>query len=112
MESLPGVEGSPEERAHQLELELKRAQNRIAALEAADTSRELRGGNAGKSDAAGDSEKQRSPRTFADGARSIGEDIRDGRPVSPDDIFRTSKPFLRDLAPLFDRMRVKQAAAS
>lgn len=108
MESLPGVEGSPEERANQLELELKRAQNRIAALEAADAQGGLSGDHAGKSDAAGNSKKQRSRRTFADGARSIGEDIRAGRPISPDDIFRTTKPILRDLAPLFDRIRVKQ----
>jgi hypothetical protein len=74
-----------------MEVELKRAQNRIAALEAADP----RG-------------RRKPGRTFADGARNIAEDIREGRPVSPDDIFRASQPLLRDLAPLFDRMRVKQ----
>ena len=37
----------------------------------------------------------------------IAEDIREGRPVNPDDIFQASKPLMRDLAPLFDRMRVK-----
>lgn len=91
LQSLPGSEGSPEERANKMEVELKRAQNRIASLEAA----EPRG-------------HRRPGRTFADGARNIAEDIREGRPVSPDDIFRASQPLLRDLAPLFDRLRVKQ----
>ena len=91
-QSLPGAEGSPEERANRLEVELQRAHNRIATLEAADP----RGG------------QRRSGRTFADGARTIAEDLREGRPVSPDDIFRATQPLLRDLAPLFDRMRVKQ----
>jgi hypothetical protein len=91
-QSLPGAEGSPEERANKLEVELHRAQNRIATLEAADP----RGG------------QRRPGRTFADGARTIAEDIRAGRPVSPEDIFRATQPLLRDLAPLFDRMRVKQ----
>jgi hypothetical protein len=90
-QSMPGAEGSPEERANKMEVELKRAQNRIAALEDADP----RG-------------RRKPGRTFADGARNIAEDIREGRPVSPDDIFRASQPLLRDLAPLFDRMRVKQ----
>lgn len=90
-QSMPGAEGSPEERANKMEVELKRAQNRIAALEAADP----RG-------------RRKPGRTFADGARNIADDIREGRPVSPDDIFRASQPLLRDLAPLFDRMRLKQ----
>jgi len=90
-QSMPGAEGSPEERANKMEVELKRAQNRIAALEDSDP----RG-------------RRKPGRTFADGARNIAEDIREGRPVSPDDIFRASQPLLRDLAPLFDRMRVKQ----
>jgi hypothetical protein len=91
VQSLPGAAGSPEARANKLEVELKRANNRVAALEA--------GAPQGR---------QRPGRTLADGARNIAEDIRDGRPVSPDDIFRASQPLLRDLAPLFDRMRVKQ----
>jgi hypothetical protein len=89
-QSMPGAEGSPEERATQLEVDLKKAQNRIAALEAADP----RG-------------RRKPGRTFADGARNIADDIREGRPVSPDDLLRASQPLLRDLAPLFDRMRVR-----
>lgn len=109
--SMPGAMGSSEERAHKLEIELKRARNRITALEATESAARARWGwrkNAGSSGPLGNS-PQRGPRqTFADGARSIAEDIRDGRPVNPDDIFRASKPLLRDLAPLFDRMRVRQ----
>jgi hypothetical protein len=89
-QSMPGAEGSPEERAARMEVDLKKAQNRIAALEAADP----RG-------------RRKPGRTFADGARNIADDIREGRPVSPDDLLRASQPLLRDLAPLFDRMRVR-----
>lgn len=105
VQSLPGAEGSPEERANKLELELKRAQNRIAALEAASSEKRGSGGVLGL--LAGGGAKD-SARTLADGARKIGEDLREGRPVSPEDIFRVSQPLMRDLAPLFDRMRVKQ----
>ena len=31
-----------------------------------------------------------------------------GQPVSPEDIFRASKPWMRDISPLFDRMRMRQ----
>jgi hypothetical protein len=53
-ESLTGPEGSPEARAAKLEVELKRAENRLAALE----------GKAGR----------RSGKTVSDGLREIGED--------------------------------------
>ncbi len=90
-QSLPGAEGSAEERANRLEVELKSARNRLTALEAADPQGRRRPG-----------------RSFADGARRIAEDIREGRAVNPDDIFRASQPLMRDLAPLFDRMRLRQ----
>lgn len=90
-QSMPGAAGSPEERANKLKIELKKAQDRIAVLDAKDSPRRTRPGN-----------------TFADKARNIAEDIRAGRPVSPDDIFRAAQPLLRDMAPLFDRMRLKQ----
>ena len=98
-ESMPGGEGSPEERANKLEVELKEANNRIAALEATNSQPK---GPLGR--IAGSKDRRR---TLADGARQIAEDIREGRPVSPDDIFRASQPLMRDLAPLFDRIRVK-----
>ena len=95
-ESLPGSAGSPEERAAKLEVELQRAQNRLAALDAGGTAR----GAAGTS--------TDGLRGLGDGARKIAEDLHAGRPVSPEDIFRASQPLMRDLAPLFDRMRLRQ----
>src|SRR5438067_2352699 len=108
LQSMPGSEGSPEERANKLEIELKRAQNRIAALEAeanapASTPDGVLGRIVGGAKGSHDQK-----RTLSDGARRIAEDLREGRPVSPDDIFRASQPLMRDLAPLFDRMRLKQ----
>lgn len=105
-ESMPGSEGSPEERANKLDVELKQANNRIAALEASKSEAQEPQGVLGR--IAGNSRDAKDRRrTLADGARRIAEDIREGRPVSPDDIFRVSQPLMRDLAPLFDRIRVK-----
>jgi hypothetical protein len=101
-QSMPGAEGSPEERANKLEVELKRAQNRIAALEASLTDRSPGGvlqRLAGSRD---------NRRTLNDAAREIADALRDGRPVSPEDIFRASQPLMQTLAPLFDRMRVRE----
>jgi len=105
-DSMPGPEGSPEERANKHELELKQARNRIAALEAADSGGDQSGwfGSTLRSNVG---EATPEP-TLKDGLRSLAQDIREGRPVSPEDIFRATKPLMRDLAPLFDRMRVKQ----
>jgi hypothetical protein len=90
-DSMPAAAGSPEERAQKLEHDLKRANLRIAALEESVPE-----------------SRRRPTQTVTDRLRDIGQNIRDGRPVSPDDIFRASQPLLRDLAPLFDRMRVRE----
>ena len=90
LQSMPGAAGSPEQRANTLEVELKKAYNRISALEGADPQHHRRAG-----------------RGVKDGLRDIAKDIREGRPVTPDDVFRATQPLLRDLAPLFDRMRLK-----
>ena len=87
-ESLPGAAGSPEEQVRKLEVKLKDAQNQIVVLQG--------------------SGRTKQGRTFADGARGIVEDIRAGRPVSPEDLFRASQPLLRDLSPIFDRMRIRE----
>jgi hypothetical protein len=89
--SLPGAPGTAEERTVRLEQELKRANREIAALKA---------DNPGASSRPG--------RTVRDGLREIADDIRAGRPVTPDDIFRMTQPLLRDLSPLLDRMRVRE----
>jgi hypothetical protein len=91
LQSMPPPEGSPEERIGKLEAELKSANNRVAALEASDPYGRRRPG-----------------RTVKDGLRNIAEDLRAGRPVTPDDIFRATQPLIRDLSPLFDRMRTKE----
>jgi len=92
-ESLPGAEGSPEERANRLEVELKEVRNRLVAYEA----KAVEGGMSGP-------ERKR---TLVEGARGIAEKIRAGQVVNPDDIFRASQPLIRELAPLFDQMRLK-----
>ena len=89
-DSMPAAAGSPEERTQRLENDLKRAKLRIAALEESVPE-----------------SRRRPTQTVSDRLRDLGQNIRDGRPVSPDDIFRASQPLLRDLAPLFDRMRVR-----
>lgn len=98
-ESMPGAEGSPQERAAKLELELKDARNRIAALEAEDApSRNARGLF---------ERKKGNQATVSEGIRSIAERVKAGQPVSPEDIFRATKPWMRDISPLMDRMRVR-----
>lgn len=90
MESLPGAEGSPEEQIARLEVELRKANNRVAALEEAHP------------------ERRRPERTFGDGARDIFDDLKAGRPVTPDDLFRAGQPVMRGFSPIFERMRVRQ----
>jgi hypothetical protein len=102
LQSLPGSEDSAEERVRRLEVELHHARNRLAALEASPSSNRKSAGILGRLT------DPQSRRELADGTRRIAEDIRAGRPVDPDDIFRASQPLLQDLAPLFDRMRVKE----
>ena len=87
-DSLPAKEGSPEERVRQLEAELKISENRVIALE---------GGRS-----------RRSGRTVGDGFRDLREAAESGRMISPDDILRALQPMIRDIAPIFDRVRVKQ----
>ncbi|WP_193214109.1 hypothetical protein [Luteolibacter marinus] len=89
-QSMPGAEGSPEEQVARLEVELKRANNRVAALQEAHP------------------ERRGSGREFRDGVRDVFDDLRAGRPVTPDDLLRVSKPLIRDFSPLFDRIRVRQ----
>jgi len=89
-DSGPGAKGSPEAAVTRLEVELKKAQNRITELEAS--------GRTG-----------RPGRTLTDGLRELTEDIRAGRPVSPDDIFQKCQPLIGALAPLFERIRVREA---
>lgn len=91
LQSMPPAAGSAEERAGKLEAELKKANNRVAALEGADPQGRRRPG-----------------RTTKDGVRNIYQDMKDGKPVTPDDVLRAMQPFLRDMSPLFDRIRTRE----
>jgi hypothetical protein len=96
--SRPGEAGSPEKQIQHLESELQQARTRIAALE------ETRPRAA------------RSPaQTAYDRGREITQRLREGLPVSSDDLFRAAQPLLRDLSPLFERIaeqKFKQQADS
>ncbi len=102
LQSMAGEEGSAEEQVRRLEVELQHAKNRLAALEASQGAPQNSTGLLARI------ANPQSRRELTDGTRQLAEDIRAGRPVSPDDIFRASQPLLRDLAPLFDRMRIKE----
>lgn len=91
LNTMPPKEGSAEEQVLHLEADLKKANNRLMAFEAADPHGRRKPG-----------------RTLADGARSIAEDFRDGKPVTPDDLLHAMQPFIRDFSPLFERMRAKE----
>jgi hypothetical protein len=85
-DSLPPEEGSPEEKIAVLENDLKKARNDLRAWEDS-------------------SPRKRFGATTQDNVRSIAQAIKDGRQVSPDDVFNSFKPLMRDLSPLTERMR-------
>ena len=85
--TLPPEEGSVTERLEVRRHELKSARNRLAVLEA-----ERRRGDAAKDQA----------------ARNIAADVRAGREVDLDDFFSLTKPWLADVSPLLERMRLKE----
>lgn len=85
-QSMPPEEGSVEEKLEEAQMEIRRNERELALYRTADGPRDKR--------------------TVRDGIRSIAQDIRDGKDVSPDDLFWTMKPWLRDMSPLFDRIRM------
>jgi hypothetical protein len=88
MQSMPPAEGPQAARAEQAEKKLRRAESLNRELVAA-------GGRAGPR------------RTAEDGARDILDDIKAGRDVDLDDIFKVTKPWLQDFSPLLNRIRVR-----
>lgn len=90
IQSMPPPKGSAQEKLDELGAQLKTANTRIATLEASDP----RG-------------RRKPGKTFADGARGLAEDFRDGKAVTPDDILRAMQPVIRDLSPVFERMRAR-----
>ncbi len=90
-QSLPPEEGSLEEKIEEGRIALEKAEKRIATLEA-------------ETEVIG---RSKAGATFRDRTRSIAEDIRDGKLVDVDDVFGAFKPVMRDLSPLFDRIRLR-----
>lgn len=43
--------------------------------------------------------------TTPDELRRLAKDARDGKDISPDDLFATMKPWMRQMSPIFERMR-------
>ena len=43
--------------------------------------------------------------TTPDELRRLARDVRDGKDISPDDLFATMKPWMREMSPIFERMR-------
>lgn len=87
MQSMPPPEESQAARAEEAEQELRRAQRELWKLRSRDV---------------------RARRRPTEEARSILEDVRSGRGADLDDIFAITKPWLRDLAPVINLMRVRQ----
>ncbi len=96
-ESMPATLGSPQERADKLERELNQAQSRLAAFESPDAREKNSRGIFDRASKAKSSMQ----------LRSIADRVRAGEPVSPEDIFRATKPWLSDISPVFDLMRVR-----
>ena len=89
--SFPPDPGTSAAKIAELDAELTRARVRLAALEASTPKRPVS-----------------SAESLRAGARTIFEDLRDGRPVDMNEVFQAVKPVMRDLAPIFDRIRRKE----
>jgi len=83
--SLAPMEGSPEERLENSERKLRRAEGEIRALVA--------------------SGHRNEKKTSGDGMRDMMWRLRNGEEVSFDDIFGSMKPWMREMQPLFERVR-------
>lgn len=88
--SLAPDDGSVEARLETTEIELETAKRTILKLEAS-TGKPRR--------------KRSSMRTSADEVRDVVQRVRDGEEISMDDVVATMRPWMRDMAPLFSRMR-------
>lgn len=84
--TLPPEKGSTADKIEEQRHELKSARNRLAVLEA---------------------ERRRGDERASQAARNIAADIRAGRDVDVNEVFNLTKPWLSDIAPLLERMRVK-----
>lgn len=84
--TLPPEPGTAEEQLEIRNHELKSARSRLVVLEA---------------------ERRRGDEAASQAARDIASDIRAGREVDLDDLFSITKPWLADISPLLERIRVK-----
>ncbi len=89
--TLAPAAGTPEEQVAKLEHELKQVRRELNAI--TDTTKRKRFGA-----------------TTHDGVRGIAMRVKEGLPVTPDDIFNAFKPLMRDLSPLTERMSVIEAS--
>jgi hypothetical protein len=90
-QSFPPPAGSPEEKLADTERDLARTRIQLAAAEARNPRPEP-------------STQQK----LARGMRSIMEDIKAGREVDINDLYKAVRPAMRDLSPLFERIRRKE----
>lgn len=97
LQSLPAPVESWEEKARKFEFELGRAKTKILELEAKEKPM--------PQTVLGKLLQPENKESLAGGVRTLGERLRAGQAVGVDEIFNASKPLIRDLAPLFDRMR-------
>jgi len=82
--SLRPDEGSMQDRMEIAEEELGRARRSLTAMER---------------------HVQRQEAMIDGGLRDLGRDFKDGKDISPDDLFATMKPWMRKMAPIFERLR-------
>lgn len=82
--SMPPEEGSLEDQYELATTELASAQRRLAAYQHYERS------DAGRT---------------RDALRDLVRDVKDGKEISPDDLFATMKPWLREMSPVFERIR-------
>ncbi|MDB6136616.1 MAG: hypothetical protein JWM59_4859 [Verrucomicrobiales bacterium] len=87
-QSTPPVPGSPEARNSELERELIKTRVALAAAEA-------------RAPKPGLTTKEK----LANGARTIVDDLKAGRTVDMNDVFRAAKPVISDFSPLFERIQ-------
>ncbi len=89
-QSFPPPPGSLEARLADLDRELTRSRVLLAAAEAR-----------------APQPQATTQQKLARGARSLVEDLKDGREVDLNDVYQAAKPALRDLSPIFERLQRK-----
>lgn len=93
--SLPPPDGTPEARILTLENELRETRLRLAKIDPDQArAREDSGG------------------ALSAGARAAMEDFKAGRPVDMNNLYQAVKPLMRDLSPIFDKIRRKDERRS